>query len=61
MRRRRASGLQREIRALGFARLVVSPGAVLNEEVALGAGTAVFDGAVVDGGTVAGSLHPEHE
>ena len=36
--------------------------AVVNEDVELGAGTAVFDGAVVNSGTVAGSrLHPEHE
>ena len=48
-------GLQREIRALGFdAPVIVSPRAVLNEEVELGAGTAVFDGAVVNSGTVAG-------
>lgn len=49
--------LHREIRALGFdCPVVVSPRAVVNEEVELGAGTAVFDGAVVNSGTVAGSL-----
>ena len=47
--------LQREIRALGFdSPVVVSPRAVVNEDVELDAGTAVFDGAVVNSGTVAG-------
>ena len=47
--------LQHEIRALGFdSPVVVSPRAVVNEEVDVGAGTAVFDGAVVNSGTVAG-------
>lgn len=47
--------LHREIRALGFdSPVVVSPRAVVNEEVELGAGTAVLDGAVVNSGTVAG-------
>ena len=50
-------GLHRELCALGFdSPVVVSPCAVLNEEVELGAGTAVFDGAVVNSGTVAGSI-----
>jgi len=49
--------LQREIRALGFdSPVVVSPRAVVNEEVELGAGTAVFDGAVVNSGAVTGGL-----
>jgi sugar O-acyltransferase (sialic acid O-acetyltransferase NeuD family) len=48
--------LQREISALGFdSPVVVSPRAVVNEDVQLGAGTAVFDGAVVGSGTIAGS------
>ena len=47
--------LQRKIRALGLdSPILVSPRAVVNEEVELGAGTAVFDGAVVNSGTVAG-------
>jgi len=47
--------LQREIRELGFdSPVVVSPRAVVNEEVELGPGTAVFDGAVVNSGTVVG-------
>jgi len=50
------AGLQREIRALGFdSPIVVSPQAMVNEDVELGAGTAVFDGAVVNSGTVAGT------
>lgn len=50
-------GLQHELRALGFdAPVIVSPCAVFNDEVEVGAGTAVFDGAVVNSGTVAGSL-----
>jgi sugar O-acyltransferase (sialic acid O-acetyltransferase NeuD family) len=49
--------LQREVRFLGFASpVVVSPQAAVNEDVALGAGTAVFDGVVINSGTVAGSL-----
>jgi sugar O-acyltransferase (sialic acid O-acetyltransferase NeuD family) len=49
--------LYRKIRALGFdCPVIVSPRAVVNEEVVFGAGTAVFDGAVVNTGTVAGSL-----
>jgi sugar O-acyltransferase (sialic acid O-acetyltransferase NeuD family) len=47
--------LQREIRALGFdSPVVISPRAVVNEETELGVGTAVFDGAVVNSGTVTG-------
>jgi sugar O-acyltransferase (sialic acid O-acetyltransferase NeuD family) len=49
--------LQEAVGALGFAApVVVSPRAIVNEEVELGAGTAVFDGAVVNSGTVAGGL-----
>jgi len=49
--------LQREVRALGFAcPVVVSPRAVVNEDVELGAGTAVFDGAVVSSGAVVGNI-----
>lgn len=49
--------LQRDLRTLGFGLpVIVSPRAVLNEEVELGAGTAVFDGAVVNTGTVTGGL-----
>jgi len=46
-----------DLRALGFAApVVVSPCASVNEEVELGGGTAVFDGAVVNSGTVAGRI-----
>jgi sugar O-acyltransferase (sialic acid O-acetyltransferase NeuD family) len=47
--------LQNEIAALGFDfPAVCSPHAVVNEEVSLGAGTAVFDGAVISSGTQIG-------
>lgn len=47
--------LGRELLALGFAcPVIVSPYAVVNEEVRFGAGTAVFDGVVVNSGTVTG-------
>jgi len=49
--------LQAAISALGFELpVIVSPDAVVNEDVKLGAGTVVFDGVVVNSGTVAGSL-----
>lgn len=49
--------VQADITALGFdCPVIVSPAAIVNEEVKLGAGTAVFDGAVVNSGTVTGSL-----
>jgi UDP-perosamine 4-acetyltransferase len=45
----------RRLIALGFVLpVVVSPHAVVNEEVGLGAGTVVFDGAVVNSGAVSG-------
>jgi sugar O-acyltransferase (sialic acid O-acetyltransferase NeuD family) len=48
--------LQREARSLGFDMPeIVSLRAVVNEDVELGAGTAVFDGVVVNSGTVVGS------
>lgn len=48
--------LQEEVRALGFEfPVIVSARAVVNDEVELGAGTAVFDGAIVNSGTVTGS------
>ena len=51
---RRALLLER-VEAIGFAvPVVVSPQAVVNDEVALGLGTAVFDGAVVNSGTLTG-------
>jgi sugar O-acyltransferase (sialic acid O-acetyltransferase NeuD family) len=49
--------LQEEIATIGFAfPLIVSPLAVVNEEVELGPGTAVFDSVVVNSGTVTGRL-----
>lgn len=49
------AGVLRDLEQLGFALpAVVSPDAVVNEEVALGAGTVVFDGAVVNSGAVTG-------
>ena len=47
--------LQQELEGLGFDfPVIVSPRAEVNDEVALGAGTAVLDGAVVNSGTVTG-------
>ncbi len=47
--------LQEEIEAMGFEfPVVISPKAVVNDEVELGPGTAVLDGAVVNTGTVTG-------
>lgn len=47
--------VQGDLVQLGFVvPAVVSPDAVVNEDVALGAGTMVFDAAVVNSGTVAG-------
>jgi sugar O-acyltransferase (sialic acid O-acetyltransferase NeuD family) len=47
--------LQKELVRLGFVLpAVVSPDAVVNEEIVLGAGTMVFDGVVANSGTVAG-------
>lgn len=47
--------LQQENQALGFVfPTIVSPAAVVNEEVELGPGTVVFDGAVVNSGAVIG-------
>ena len=49
--------LMGDIASLGFSfPLIISPQAVVNEEVALGAGTVVFDGAVVNSGSVSGFL-----
>lgn len=49
------AGLAREIRALGFdSPVIVSPRAVVNEDVELGAGTVVFDGAVINSGAAVG-------
>jgi sugar O-acyltransferase (sialic acid O-acetyltransferase NeuD family) len=51
----RRAQLQAAAEALGYAfPTFVSPDAVVNDEVELGAGTAVFDGAVVNAGVVAG-------
>jgi sugar O-acyltransferase (sialic acid O-acetyltransferase NeuD family) len=48
--------LQAVLVAAGFlVPVVVSPHAVVNEEVGLGAGTMVFDGAVVNSGTAVGA------
>lgn len=47
--------LQEEIEGLGFEfPVIVSPEAVVNDEVELGRGTTVFDGVVVNSGTVTG-------
>lgn len=47
--------LQHEIAALGFEfPVIVSPRAVVNEEVLLGEGTVVFDGVVVNSGSEIG-------
>lgn len=49
--------LGEEIEVLGFdSPVIVSPQALVNEEVELGPGTVVFDGAVVNSGTVIGRL-----
>lgn len=49
------SQLQSQVRALGFIfPVVVSPAAVVNEHVTVGAGTVVFDGVVVNTGTAMG-------
>jgi sugar O-acyltransferase (sialic acid O-acetyltransferase NeuD family) len=51
----RRAGIQAAAEALGYRfPTFVSPDAVVNDEVELGAGTAVFDGAVVNAGVVAG-------
>jgi sugar O-acyltransferase (sialic acid O-acetyltransferase NeuD family) len=47
--------LQRRVEAMGFELpVVVSPHAVVNDEVALGPGTVILDGAVVNSGTETG-------
>ncbi|HET6494536.1 MAG TPA: hexapeptide transferase, partial [Thermoleophilia bacterium] len=47
--------LQDHVEALGFVSpVIVSPSAIVNDEVGLGAGTAVFDGAIVNSGTEIG-------
>lgn len=47
--------LQEDIHAFGLAfPVIVSPTSVVNEEATLGAGTVVFDGAVVNSGTKTG-------
>lgn len=44
--------LQRDVRKLGFkVPVICSPKAVINEDVVLGEGTVVFDGAVINSGT----------
>ena len=49
------TSLQERAEALGFAvPVVVSPDAVVNAEVTLGTGTAVFDGAIINSGTQSG-------
>lgn len=49
--------LASEVRVLGFELpVIVSPHAVVNEEVELSPGTVVFDGVVVNSGTTAGEL-----
>lgn len=47
--------LQKKVEAMGFfVPVVVSPTALVNEEVTLGSGTAVLDGAIVNSGTECG-------
>jgi len=47
--------VQRSLARLGFAiPVVVSPQAVVNEDVTLGAGSMIFDGALVNSGATAG-------
>ncbi len=51
----RRARIQAEAEALGYRfPAIVSPHAVVNDEVELGAGTAVFDGAIVNAGVVTG-------
>jgi sugar O-acyltransferase (sialic acid O-acetyltransferase NeuD family) len=51
----RRSRIQAAAEALGYRfPAVISPDAVVNDEVELGAGTAIFDGAVVNTGVVTG-------
>lgn len=53
---RRRLALQNEIAALGFKfPVIVSPRAVLNEAVLLGAGTVLFDGVAVNSGAEIGA------
>jgi sugar O-acyltransferase (sialic acid O-acetyltransferase NeuD family) len=53
----RRARIQAAAEALGFAfPTFVSPDAVVNDEVELGAGTAIFDGAVVNPGVVTGPV-----
>ena len=48
--------LAARVEALGFSfPVVISPCAIVNEEVGLGSGTVVFDGAVINSGVVTGS------
>lgn len=52
----RRSAIQSDVGALGFEfPVIVSPHAVVNEDVRLGSGTVVLDGVVVNSGTVTGS------
>ena len=49
------TALQERAEALGFVvPVIVSPDALVNDEVTLGAGTAVFDGAIITSGTQIG-------
>jgi sugar O-acyltransferase (sialic acid O-acetyltransferase NeuD family) len=53
----RRSRIQDAAEALGYRfPAIVSPDAIVNDEVELGAGTAVFDGAVVNPGVVTGPI-----
>lgn len=48
-------GIQQHLEALGYTLpAIVSPHAIVNEDVTLGPGTVVFDGAVVNSGTWTG-------
>jgi len=50
-------GVYAEVTALGAGfPVVVSPHAVINEEVTLGPGTVIFDGAVVNSGALVGNV-----
>jgi sugar O-acyltransferase (sialic acid O-acetyltransferase NeuD family) len=51
----RRIALQKELGALGFDfPVIISPHAIVNEEVSLGPGTIIFDGVVVNSGTEIG-------
>jgi sugar O-acyltransferase (sialic acid O-acetyltransferase NeuD family) len=53
----RRARIQAEAEALGYGfPTIISPSAVVNDEVELGAGTTIFDGAVVNAGVLTGPI-----